>query len=129
MMNKIYYYSIIILVANCLGQTSLNNNWLIFNKDNSQLVSNNISEIYEDYDHGYWVSTVNDNLDSYLQIFENGNWITYDSTNSPLNSSIIINDITNTQDGKLLFATNNGLYVKSGENWDSLNISNTPLIR
>jgi ligand-binding sensor domain-containing protein len=115
-------------MANCFGQTSLNNNWLIFNKDNSQLVSNNISEIYEDYDHGYWVSTVNDNLDGYLQIFENGNWITYDSTNSPLNSSIIINDITNTQDGKLLFATNNGLYVKSGGNWDSLNISNTPLI-
>lgn len=127
-MKKLLLFHITLFIADCFGQTSLNNNWLIFNKDNSQLVSNNISEIYQDYDHGYWVNSLNDNLDGYLQIFKKGNWITYDSTNSPLNSSIIVNDMANTQDYKLLFATNNGLYIKSGENWDSLNISNTPLI-
>lgn len=110
------------------AQTYLNKNWLLLNKDNSPLVSNNINAIFECQENFYWVSSIDKYFNGYLQSINNGNWISYDSTNSPINTSIIITDITQTQDGKLLFGTTkNGLYIKSYEIWDSLNTSKSPL--
>lgn len=119
---------ITIFISEMFAQTYLNKNWLLLNKDNSPLISNNISTIFESQEYVYWISSVGENFDSYLQSINNGNWILYDSTNSPINTSIIITDITQTQDGILLFGTtNNGLYIKSNDIWDSLNTSNSPL--
>ncbi len=109
-------------------QTNLNKHWMILNKDNSAIVSNTISAIYEGNNGGYWISSLNESFQSYLHTYYEGIWNSYDSSNSPLNKSISISDITQAKDGKLLFGTgNNGLYIKNGMFWDSLNSNNSPL--
>ncbi|MGQ9644707.1 MAG: hypothetical protein ACUVT3_12685, partial [Ignavibacterium sp.] len=119
---------IFILSINLSAQTYLNRNWVIINKDNSPLLSNSVNEFFEDDNNGYWISSVGENNKGYLQFYKDGIWQTFDSTNSPLNTSIIITDITQTSDGKMLFGTlANGIYIKDNDSWDSLNTNNSQI--
>lgn len=121
-------FSILTISLNVYTQTHLNKNWVLFNKDNSPLLSNSINSLFVDNDSGYWISSVGENNRGYLQFFKDGFWQTFDSSNSPLNTSVIITDITQTADGKMLFGTvTNGIYIKDNGNWDSLNISNSQM--
>ncbi|MEP0861800.1 MAG: T9SS type A sorting domain-containing protein [Ignavibacterium sp.] len=121
-------FTILIISLNFYAQTHLNKNWVLFNKDNSPLLSNSINALFEDDDNGYWISSVGENNRGYLQFFNDDLWQTFDSINSPLNTSVIITDITQTADGKMLFGTvTNGLYIKDNGDWDSINTSNSPL--
>lgn len=120
--------AIFILSMNLSAQTHLKKNWVLFNKDNSPLLSNSINELFEDHNNGYWISSVVENNKGYLQFFKEGIWQTFDSTNSPLNTSIIITDISQTSFGTMLFGTAaNGIYIMNDGNWDSLNTSNSPI--
>jgi hypothetical protein len=117
---------IFILSINLSAQTYLNRNWVLFNKDNSPLLSNSINAFFEDDNNGYWISSVGENNRGYLQFFKDGIWQKFDSTNSPLKTSTVITDISQARDGKMLFGTAaNGIYILDNGNWDSLNTSNS----
>lgn len=123
-------FTILIISLNLNAQTYINKNWVLFNKNNSPLLSNSINALFIDDDGGYWISSVGENNRGYLQLFKDGLWLTFDSSNSPLNTSAIITDITETADGKMLFGTvTNGIYTYKKDNgvWDSINTNNSPL--
>lgn len=127
MISKLLFVFIIFSLQ-IFPQANLNKHWMILNKDNSAIVSNTISAIYKGNNSEYWISSFKGPIESFLQTYHQGIWDYYDSSNSPLNKSISISDITQAKDGKLLFGTaNNGLYIKNGEIWDSLNSNNSPL--
>lgn len=123
---KNLFAAVFIISINLSAQMHLNKNWVLFNKDNSPLLSNSINEIFEDHNNGYWISSIGENNKGYLQFFKEGIWQTFDSTNSPLNTSIIITSISQTPFNTMLFGTAaNGIYIMNNGNWDSLNTSNS----
>lgn len=127
MLSKLLF-AFILVSFQIFSQANLNKHWMILNKDNSAIASNTISAIYVGNNGEYWINSQNESFQSYLNTYYEGIWNSYDSSNSPFNKSISISDITQSKDGKLLFGTgNNGLYIKNGEIWDSLNSNNSPL--
>jgi hypothetical protein len=115
-------FALFIISLNFPAQTHLNKNWVWFNENNSGLNSNYVAAIFEDRNGYYWISN-----GSSLRNYYNGEFSIFDSTNSPLNG-ISIHDVSETDDGKLLFGTGkNGIYILSNNSWDSLNTSNAPL--
>lgn len=129
-MNKIIFICFL-FVTQTYSQVYLSNNWVLFNRDNSQLTSNRIAKINSLNDE-YWFITYSEYVDSLTQYpgalhqFRNNNWKIFNSTNSPLDLNIV-NDIAFSIDGKILIATSRGLYIKDGESWDSVNTGNAPL--
>jgi len=79
-------FTILIISLNLNAQTYINKNWVLFNKNNSPLLSNSINALFIDDDGGYWISSVGENNRGYLQLFKDGLWLTFDSSNSPLNT-------------------------------------------
>jgi len=83
------------------GLITINNNdWIFYNSDNSDLPSNNISDIAIGYDNKIWVATKNG-----LASFDKVNWTIYDTTNSSLPVNLI---------SEVEFDKNGCLWIGSG---------------
>lgn len=76
---------IIFIVIFFIGCSSTETSWAIFNKDNSKLPSNFISDIKIDIHNNVWVATPNAGLAKY----DGNDWIVFDSSNSNLQSNNI----------------------------------------
>jgi ligand-binding sensor domain-containing protein len=100
----------------------------IFDKTNSPLPDNWISDIVIDADGNKWFVTW---IDGSLIRYNDTTWSIYDSSNSPLNQSgCNITGIEIDQNNKIWImggCTNSGLLSFDGQNWDEYNTSNSDI--
>jgi len=124
--------TLLIILPNAFAQSNLSKTFIFFDRDNSPLSSNKIINIYANKNNIYWFVTGKESVDStkffngHLHRFYNNEWTIFNHTNSPLDNNIV-EDITETIDGKLLIATSRGLYIRGNNTWDSLNTGNSLL--
>jgi hypothetical protein len=107
-----------------------NNNFALYNRDNSPLSSNNILKVILDKNDIYWILVDDEYIGQGLSYpggvftFNGSSFYPYDSTNSPL---VNIADIAVDNNSNILFASyGNGILVKSESGWLSYDSSNSP---
>lgn len=101
----------------------LNNNWEIFNNNNSGLVSHTINDITSDAIGNIWIAS-----DSGLIKYDGINWFVYNETNSglPSNKIYLVKYDTN---GTLWIVTYyDGLVKYDGTNWERYHTGNSNLL-
>ncbi len=121
----------IVSALSVFGQ-AFDKSFTLINIENSPLASNRVERIIEDNSGAYWIVSYPENENGevtaggFLQKFYKGEWTTFDASNSPLDKDIV-NDVAESKTGEILVATNKGLFIKNGNNWDSVSVSNSNL--
>lgn len=97
-----------------------NNKWTIYNKNNSQIISNNIFGI-EKYQNTLWLAT-----DIGVATYNSGVFDTYNQNNSLLPPSVVFS-FGNEGDSTMWIAARGGLYKYNG-NWQKFTRENSALL-
>ena len=123
---KKYFIFTLILAITSPAQSYINQHFLLFNNGNSQLQTDEVIKVVQDNNGTYWFAEGADNGKDALYSFQNGQWVRYDSLNSPL-ANVNIFDMIVTPDNRIVLATNKGLFIKNGETWSVINSANSNL--
>ena len=105
------------------GVSCLNNeNWTLYNRDNSPLPNNDIYSLMVDNDGIVWVGTC-----SGLVKFDGNKWTSYNTQNSDIPSNIILS-LAIDEANVLWVGTPKGLVAKSKDNMQLYNTANSNLM-
>ncbi len=115
-----------------LAQTRLDPNWVVYNRQNSPLNSNNVNSVVQDKNGTYWIGLSPEKVDTQyigggLARFDGVNWKIYTTSNSAIPSNIV-NWVAIDSIGSIWLATGKGGVAKfDGIDWQVFNISNSQL--
>ena len=101
----------------------INNQWEIFNSNNSPLYSDDIRALKADGDSIIWIGTVNGGLFSY----DGSNWENFNVSNSGLLDNLI-RDINIDQLSNIWISTTEGLFMFDRTNWEHWNMQDNNLL-
>lgn len=124
-MKRLLFLSFILFFTP-FAQSSLDRHFLIFNSANSQLQTDEVIKVVQDNSGTYWFAEGADAGNDAVYSYRNGIWVRYDASNSPL-VGINIRDLIVTPDDRIVVATDNGLFIKNGQNWSVINTLNSNL--
>ena len=130
---KIILYICALCNLSLYSQTILSDKLYLFNKENSPLISNNITSVlYDSFKKNYWIGCGwefegSDTIKGGLVRFNGADWEIFNSSNSPIiNNSVT--DLTMDALGRLLIANfGEGFLRYDGVNWEVFNSSNSPI--
>lgn len=98
----------------------INNQWEIFDSNNSPLYSDDIRALKADGDSIIWIGTVNGGLFSY----DGSNWENFNVSNSGLLDNLI-RDLNIDQLSNIWISTTEGLFMYDRTNWQHWNMQNS----
>ena len=101
----------------------INNQWEIFDSNNSPLYSDDIRALKADGDSIIWIGTVNGGLFSY----DGSNWENFNVSNSGLLDNLI-RDINIDQLSNIWISTTEGLFMYDRTNWEHWNMQDNNLL-
>jgi len=101
----------------------INNQWEIFDSNNSPLYSDDIRALKADGDSIIWIGTVNGGLFSY----DGSNWENFNVSNSGLLDNLI-RDINIDQLSNIWISTTEGLFMFDRTNWEHWNMQDNNLL-
>lgn len=111
-------YYLLFLFALLYTLQAQDNNWKLFNFENSGLPDNQIQAIAIDNNNAKWIGTAKG-----LAYFDGITWKVYDTSNSALPSSVIYSIYQDVD--KTLIGTGNGLVKFDGINWENIDVADT----
>lgn len=115
-----------------LAQTRLDPNWVVYNRQNSPLNSNNVNSVVQDKNGTYWIGLSPEKVDSQLiggglARFDGVNWKFYTTANSQIPSNSV-NWVCVDSSGNIWVATSKGGVAKfDGTTWQVFNTTNSPI--
>ena len=101
----------------------INNQWEIFDSNNSPLYSDDIRALKADGDSTIWIGTVNGGLFS----FDGSNWENFNVSNSGLLDNLI-RDVNIDQLSNIWISTTEGLFMYDRTNWQHWNMQDNNLL-
>lgn len=105
-------------------------NWILYNKDNSPLPSNMITSVVQDKDEIYWITTlpeINNMSGGGIAKFHNGNWEIFTAENSPLPTNRISWGAVDSLNNKWFGTYDEGIIRYNSGEWHVFNNSNSGL--
>lgn len=115
---KKYIAFMLVIISYDINLLAQQNEWKVYNTDNSDLPVNQIQAIYIDENDVKWLATAEG-----LVRFDNFSWETYDTSNSKIPSQYLTDVETDGSNG-IWAGTDNGLVRYSNGEWNVYNSNN-----